>query len=107
MLPSGGDFCGDIAQELQEDRDERGEGCISGDDGMKLAVQGDRADRRRGRVAARSRAKLRRGETVLAVPRVRVEARWIFGSPATSIEIQVTGVAGIAGHRRHPDACTG
>ena len=52
MLPSGGDFCGDIAQELQEDRDERGEGCISGDDGMKLAVQGDRADRRRGRVAA-------------------------------------------------------
>jgi hypothetical protein len=46
-------------------------------------------------------------ETVLAVPQVRVSARWISCSRAASIEMQVTGVAGTAGHRRHPDACTG
>ena len=46
-------------------------------------------------------------ETVLAVPQVRVSARWISCWRAASIELQVTGVAGTAAHRRHPDACTG
>src|SRR5450631_1186885 len=43
--------------------------------------------------------------TVLAVPQVRVAARWISCSRAASIEMWwVTGVAGAAGHGRHPDA---
>jgi hypothetical protein len=40
--------------------------------------------------------------TVLAVPQVRVAARWIPCSRGASIEMQVTGMAGAAGLRRHP-----
>jgi len=38
-------------------------------------------------------------ETVLAVPQVRVEARWIFNPCVASIEIRVTGVTGTAAYR--------
>jgi hypothetical protein len=47
-------------------------------------------------VTVASNRRLGRGlswETVLAVPQVRVAARWICCSRAASIEIQVTGVA--------------
>jgi hypothetical protein len=46
------------------------------------------------------------GGLVLAVLQIRVAARWIPCSRATSIEMQVTGVAGTAVYRRHPDAYT-
>jgi hypothetical protein len=39
--------------------------------------------------------------TVLAVPQVRVFARWMSYSRAASIEMQVTGVAGIGGNHRN------
>jgi hypothetical protein len=44
--------------------------------------------------------------TVLAVPQVRVSARWISCLGPASIDRQVTGMAGTAGHRRHPDERT-
>jgi hypothetical protein len=45
--------------------------------------------------------------TVLALPQVRVSARWISCLYLASIEMWVTGMAGTAGHRRHPDARIG
>ena len=44
--------------------------------------------------------------TVLAVPQVRVSARWICCARVTSIEMLVTGVAGTVDHRRHSDVRT-
>lgn len=39
--------------------------------------------------------------TVLAVPQIRVSARWLSRLRVASIEVSVTGIAGAADFRRH------